>query len=303
MATQVAIPARPVAALPPAVGFGSARKLADHVAPRAVSAFPRYAGLARLAAAEQRVARRNALILGLLPLVKRVVYQMRERLPLHVEVDDLVSTGVIGLMDAIGKFDGSKHVALDQYARHRIRGAILDGLRSLDAASRDMRKKGRKAEKVYRQLEVQLGRSPSDAELAAGLGITLDAWYRTERDLQTMGMDWLRPFGSVGRKEHGPSHAEALMANNQGHQFNSCYRREQREVLDHALARIPEREQQIVRLYYRQELTMREIGERLGIDESRVSQLHSLALRRLRRRVKAILCSPPRHLGAPRLAW
>lgn len=251
--------------------------------------------------ADQLAARHNPLVLSLLPLVKRVAYQMRERLPLHVELNDLVSSGVIGLVDAIRKFDGRRHVTLDRYARHRIRGAILDGLRSLDTASRDMRKKNRKAEKVYRQLEMKLGRPPSDAELAAGLGMSLDAWYRAVRDLQTLGMDWLRPLGSVGMRERWPAHEDSLVADNDGHQFDSCYRREQREILDRALARIPERERQIVRLYYQQELTMKEIGKRLRIDESRVSQLHSAALARLRLRVKDILSRP--QPSAPQYAW
>jgi RNA polymerase sigma factor for flagellar operon FliA len=228
-------------------------------------------------------------VLSLLPLVKRVAYQMRERLPLHVELDDLVSSGVIGLVDAVRKFDSRRHVRLEQYARHRIRGAILDGLRSLDTASRDMRKKNRRAEAVYQQLEMGLGRPPSEMELAAGLGMSLDTWYRTARELQVLGMDWLRPLGVTGRKGALRTQEEVLAADNDHHQFHSCYRREQREILDRALARIPERERRIVRLYYQQELTMKEIGNYLKIDESRVSQLHSVALARLRRQVKNLL--------------
>jgi RNA polymerase sigma factor for flagellar operon FliA len=237
----------------------------------------------------------------MLPLVKRVAYQMREGLPLHVELDDLMSSGVIGLVDAIRKFDGRRGVALDLYARHRIRGAILDGLRSLDTASRDMRKRNKKAEKVYRQLEMKFGRPPSDSELAAGVGMSLDAWYRAVRELQTVGMHWLRPLGSVGMKQQWPAHEDALAADNDGHQFDSCYRREQREILDQALAQIPEREGQIVRLYYQQELTMTEIGKKLRINESRVSQLHSAALARLRLRVRDILSRP--EPSAPQYVW
>jgi RNA polymerase sigma factor for flagellar operon FliA len=301
MATQVVVPGKSFPGALPALPVGPAPRYSERLRPRPFPPFRPHPRPRSPATAEQLAARNNPLVLSLLPLVKRVACQMRERLPLHVELDDLVSSGVIGLVDAIRKFDGRRHVALDLYARHRIRGAILDGLRSLDTASRDMRKKNRKAETVYHQLEMKLGRPPSDVELAAGLAMSLDAWYRAVRELQMVGMDWLRPLGSVGMKQQWPAHEDALAADNDGHQFDSCYRREQREILDRALARIPQRERQIVRLYYQQELTMKEIGKKLGIDESRVSQLHSAALARLRLRVKDIL-SPPQP-SAPQYAW
>ena len=301
MATQVVVPGKSFPGVLPALPFGPAPRYPERLRPRAIPPFRPRPRPGSPVTADQLAARHNPLVLSLLPLVKRVAWQMRERLPLHVELDDLVSSGVIGLVDAIRKFDGRRHVALDRYARHRIRGAILDGLRSLDTASRDMRKKNRKAEKVNRQLEMKLGRPPSETELAGGLGMSLDAWYRAVRELQTVGMDWLRPLGSVGMKPQWPAHEDALAADNDGHQFDSCYRREQREILDRALARIPERERQIVRLHYQQELTMKEIGKKLRIDESRVSQLHSAALARLRLSVKDILSRP--QPSAPQYAW
>jgi RNA polymerase sigma factor for flagellar operon FliA len=251
--------------------------------------------------AEEKQTECDQLVLKLLPLVKRMALQVRERLPLHVEMDDLLSTGVLGLVDAVHKFDARKRVKLESYARYRIRGAILDGLRTLDRASRDMRKKNKKAETVYGALETKLCRAPGDEEMAAALGVNLEKWYRAVRELQTVGMDWLRPMGSVGTKESKPANEETLVADNQEHQFESCYRREQKEILRRTLGRIPERERQIVQLYYDQGLTMKEIGEKLGIDESRVSQLHSATLARLRLRVKEILRHP--QPSAPRFAW
>jgi len=247
----------------------------------------------RLVPAPQACAARNKLesdqlVVKLLPLVKRIALQVRGRLPLHVEMDDLVSTGVLGLVDAVHKYDVRKRVKLESYARYRIRGAILDGLRGLDSASRDMRKKDKKAETLYRVLEARLRRP-------------LEKWFRAVRELQTVGMDWLRPMGSVGVKESRSSSEEMLVADNQDHQFQSCYRREQRGILQRSLGRIPERERQVVQLYYDQELTMKKIGEKLGIDESRVSQLHSAALARLRLRVKEIVSHP--QPCAPRFAW
>jgi RNA polymerase sigma factor for flagellar operon FliA len=241
------------------------------------------------------------LVVALLPLVRRVAMQMHERLPLHVEVDDLVSTGVLGLADAIQKYDAGRKVHLERYAQHRIRGAILDGLRGLDSASRDMRKKNKKAERVYRQLEAEFKRPPTDVEMAEGLGISLARWYQTVRELRFVGIDWLRPMGSVSGREAKPLSEDSLPADNEGHQFEACYRREQKEILQRALERIPERERRVVHLYYQRELTMREIGERMGIDESRVSQLHSSALVRLRKRVGEFLHNPAPAL--PRMAW
>jgi RNA polymerase sigma factor for flagellar operon FliA len=232
------------------------------------------------------------LVLKLLPLVKRMAQQMRERLPLHVELDDLVSTGTLGLVDAVGKFDSRKDVKLESYARHRIRGAMLDGLRSVDSASRDMRKKEKKAERVYRSLEVRLGRPPSDLEMAEAHGITLMTWYRTVRELQPVGFDWLRPMSSVGVKELKEASGESLPADGRDNQFDQCYHREQRDLLNRAMSRLPGREQQVVQLYYDHDLTMRQIGSRLGIDESRVSQLHSAALARLRSRINDMVRYP-----------
>ena len=227
--------------------------------------------------------------------------QMRERLPLHVELDDLVSTGVLGLIDAVRKFDPRKDVKLERYAQHRVRGAMLDGLRGLDSASRHMRKKSKRAEAVYRRLELQLGRVPSDAEIAEGLGVGLPAWYRSVRELQAVGMDWLRPMGSVGTREGRPFGEESLAGENPVDQFEACFCRERREILDRALERLPERQQQVMGLYYDEELTMREIGRKLGIGESRVSQLHSAALVRLRQRVSRIVDHP--QPAPPRFVW
>lgn len=235
---------------------------------------------------------RDQLAIKLLPLVRRLALQMRERLPTHVELEDLVSAGVIGLLDAIGKFDGRKNVKLESYAQHRIRGAILDGLRRLDNASRDMRKKTKKAERLYHDLQTRLGRPPSDGEIAEALGVSLKKWYRMVQELQAVGFEWLRPMGSVAMKESVESREETLAADDHENQFELTYRREQKEILNRALARLSEREQKIVSLYYQQEFTMKEIGNHLGIDESRVSQLHSSALLRLRARAREILSWP-----------
>ena len=118
---------------------------------------------------------RQRLLVEMLPLVKRMAFKIREHLPAHVEVDDLLANGVLGLVDAVSKFDTTKRVKLESYARHRVRGGILDGLRSVDPASRDLRRKNKKIQKLYRELEVKLGRPVKDEEIAAALGMSLAA--------------------------------------------------------------------------------------------------------------------------------
>ena len=228
-------------------------------------------------------------LVELFPMVKRLALQMHRHLPAHIEVDDLVGAGVLGLIDAVHKFDASKHVRIENYARHRIRGAILDGLRSLDGASRDMRKKVKKAQEVYRHLEAKLGRPVSDAEMAEGLGVGLEDWYSTVQELQAVGVAWLRPMVSMQLRQ---PREEALVADERDGPFNLCDRREQRDILNRALARLPERERLIILLYYTQGLTMKQIAMKLGVDESRVSQLHSLALLRMKSCATVILARP-----------
>jgi RNA polymerase sigma factor FliA len=246
-------------------------------------------------AAAQTFCEREELAVKLLSLVKRVALEVRERLPQHVDLEDLAGAGVLGLLDAVQKFDARKHVKVETYARHRIRGAILDSLREMDTASRDMRKKNKAAENTYRQLQVKFGRAVTDEEMAQALGVSLKRWYRTLQELNSVGMDWLRP-------NHIPEVSALDESNLAGDDrespFDACYRNEQRAILARALALLPERERAVISLYYQRELTMKQIGARLGIDESRVSQIHSAALVHLRSKVKAIM-KPAAHSGIP----
>jgi len=234
---------------------------------------------------------RNELVVKLLPLVKKVAFRMREHLPAHVEVDDLVGAGLLGLLDAVRKFDARKQVQIETYARHRIRGAIIDGLRSLDTASRDMRKKNKKVEQVYRALEAKLGRPVADDELATAMGVSLKKWYEIVQEIQPTGIEWLRPKET---EEFNPPDLENVAGADQSTPFDLFARDEQRELLNRALLCLSERDREIITLYYQDELTMKEIGERVGVDESRISQVHSAALARLRTRVKLLLRPNPR---------
>jgi RNA polymerase sigma factor for flagellar operon FliA len=223
---------------------------------------------------------------NLLALVKRVAFEMRERLPQHVEMDDLTGAGMLGLLDAINKFDVRKHAKMETYARHRIRGAILDSLRNMDTASRDMRKKNKMAEKVYRELESRHCRPITDEEMAAALGMSLRKWHRTANELHALGLEWMRPNTIP---ERNMVDEQNMPAENQDNQFDQCYRNEQRQIVKRAMSLLTERERMVVALYYEQDMTMKQIGDELGIDESRVSQVHSAALIRLRSKVNAML--------------
>lgn len=227
-----------------------------------------------------------------MPLVRRVALQLRCHLPAHVEMDDLVSEGAIGLIDAVRKFDPARGVSIETYARHRIRGAILDSLRDQDHASRDMRRRIKKIESACQDLEGQLGRPAGDGEMAEAMGLSLARWYERVAELQRLGFEGA---GSIMSKQiHKRVREEDLPACPDGDSFALCYRREQRDLLSSALGYLTERERTIIIFYYKDALTMKQIGNRLGIDESRVSQLHTGAMIRLRSRVADML-----HRSAP----
>ena len=236
------------------------------------------------------VAERNleqeALILKMMGLVKRIALELREHLPANVEVDDLVSAGTLGLMDAVRRFQADKQVKFETYARYRIRGAMLDSLRGEDQASRDMRRRNKEAELTFQKLAVKLGRTPTDGEMADAFSVSLDEWYGTVSKLQSMGVEWLRP---TRMGEAYPSDEENLPDKHTESQFDLCYRREQRDLLDRALEQVSERERRILSLYYEQDFSMKQIAEDLGVDESRISQIHATLLGRLKKNVQSMM--------------
>jgi RNA polymerase sigma factor FliA len=234
---------------------------------------------------------RERLLVEMLPLVKRIAYSVREHLPSHVELDELMANGVLGLIDAVEKFDAGKQVKLESYARHRIRGAILDGLRSVDPAGRDLRRLNKKIQALYRELESKLGRPAKDEEMSAAMGMNLNQWHKTVNEIRNVGVDFSSRALSAGPSARLESVESALLARAEDDPFERCYRSEQRELVGRALCSMRERDREIIALYYQQELTMKQIAERLKVDESRVSQLHAAAVQRLKAGVEALVAS------------
>ncbi len=232
---------------------------------------------------------REKLLVDMLPLVKRVALSIRKRLPAHVELDDLLSDGMLGLVDAVTKFDTSKRVRLETYARHRIRGSILDGLRAADPASRDLRRKSQRIRKLYRELEVKFGRPVTDEETAAAQGINLEQWNCELNEIQSAGLDCGERTLSAAPTHAQTSIEPAFLAGDDPNPFDLCHRNERLGVLDRALSTLRERDRQILTLHDQQGLTMRQVAELMSVDESRISQLHAAALVQLKANVGSLL--------------
>lgn len=233
---------------------------------------------------------RERILLEQLPQVRYIARRIHERLPRHVPFDDLVHAGVLGLMDALNKYDQSKQVQFASYAKFRIRGAILDSLRELDWSPRELRHKARRIEELYARLSGELGRAPSEQELAQGLGMSLHDFQLLLGELDGLEVGSLRVESPRDGTEEDL--CEYLPNAPEDTPFFSCLRSEMKQVLARAIAELPEKERQVLALYYYEELTMKEVGVTLGIGESRVSQIHSMAVLRLRARLQELMPQP-----------
>jgi RNA polymerase sigma factor for flagellar operon FliA len=224
-----------------------------------------------------RLARRDRVVLEHLPLVKAIAVRVHENLPVHVDLDDLVHAGILGLFDAANKFNPEKQVVFSSYAKHRVKGAMLDSLRQLDWASRDMRRRHKQVEAATRDLASTLQRAPTEAEVAEKLGMDVDRWRTMMLDLRNVGLI----SASTRANENDDLPAPDFPSNPETHPDSICARQQLRSVLGEAMKTLPERYQKVVTLYYTNEMTMKEIGGVLGINESRVSQIHKSALEKM----------------------
>ena len=214
-----------------------------------------------------------------LPIVRFLARRIHERLPQHVDIDDLFSAGVVGLMDAFAKFDPEKKVQFRSYAQFRIRGAILDSLRTLDWSPRELRRKGRAIEEAIRILTARLGRAPSESEVATEVGTTLESYQQLLGDLKGLEIGTLH---LERNEDSGEEDLAYIPGNPEDDPLFHCLRGEMEERLTGAIQGLPERERLVMTLYYYEEMTMREIGMALGVVESRVSQIHASAVLHLR---------------------
>ncbi len=232
--------------------------------------------------------KREELIIRYTPLIKYVAGRLAMRLPPHISPDDLISSGVIGLMDAIEKFDPSKKIQFKTYAEFRIRGAMLDELRSMDWIPRSIRKKASELEKTYERLEKELGRPAEDEEVAEALGLSMDAFYQLldkTKNVTFLDIEIIR--------RRMPDHTDddlfdLIADDNEADPFVQLNLTEVKELLSEAIKELPEKEKLVVALYYYEDLTMREIGEIMGYTESRISQMHTKAMLRLRARLASV---------------
>ncbi len=233
--------------------------------------------LAKPTPVQQSHSRRDELIVEHMSLVTAISAHIQKSVPVHIELDDLIHAGIMGLFDAATKYRDDKAVAFPTYAKHRIRGAILDSLRQQDWASRDLRKRYKQVESVTRELTAKLQRSPIEAEVAEAMGLSTRRWQALMVDFRCLGSAAVQQH-ATDREDHLIPEATAAPSASPDQVFARSEMRRKLEVAMHVL---PERYKQVVKLYYERDLTMKEIGGLLGVNESRVSQIHKSALARM----------------------
>ena len=231
---------------------------------------------------------RDRLILTYAPLVKYVAGRLGSGLPAHVEDDDLVSYGLLGLIGAIERFDPDRDIKFETYAIARIKGAIIDELRSMDWVPRSVRARARDIERAIADLERKLTRAPNDDEIASKLGVSEEEFQDSLLEISRSSIAaldelWVGPSGTGD----AVSLIDTIEDPQAPQPQQAMAQTELREALSDSIARLPEREKLVVTLYYYEELTLREIGEVLGVTESRVSQLHTKAILRMKARLSA----------------
>lgn len=246
---------------------------------------PPLGAAARAAYRSADAATREALVLHYLPLVKHVAARLAMGLPAHIEMDDLHSYGVFGLLDALEKFDPTRGVKFETYAFTRIKGAILDGLRAMDWVPASMRQRARQVEEAFGRVEARIGRSADDADVATELGIDLEEFARILADIERAS---LLSLDELWGEESGEDYALLDLVRNE-HASDPTHTAEWRnreKILADAVDALPDRERTVLTLFYYDGLVPKEIAAVLGVSVSRISQLHSRAVLRLRGRLE-----------------
>lgn len=224
----------------------------------------------------------EGLVREYLPLVKRIAYHLMTRLPASVEVDDLIQAGLIGLLDAVERYDEGQGANFETYATQRIRGAMLDELREADWASRNVRRAARQIENAIHTLEQRLKRPPTEQEIADELKLDIHAYFSLLNDARGAQLLYYEDLHEEGGDDFLERFADDI---SQG-PFDIITSRAFKRALAQAVAQLPDREKQLMGMYYEREMNFKEIGAVLGVSESRVCQLHSQAITRLRSRLR-----------------
>ena len=226
---------------------------------------------------------KDQLVQRFAPLVKRIAYHLMARLPSSVQVDDLVQNGMMGLLDAINRFEAGMGAQFETYAAQRIRGAMLDGLRENDWLPRSLRRDFRRIEVAISQLEQEHGRAPSEQELATALGMTLADYQKMLQDARGHQLISFEDLVEDGDEDFLERH----LTDHSCEPSKILEDESLRRLLVEGIEALPEREKLMMALYYEQDLNLREIGEVMGVTESRVCQLHTQVVARLRARIFA----------------
>lgn len=232
--------------------------------------------------------KRDELILTYTPLIKYIATRLASRLPSNICLDDLISSGIIGLIDAIDKFDLAKNVQFKTYAEFRIKGAMLDELRSLDWVPRSVRGKISQLESTYSSMEQKLGRSATDDEMALALGLSLEEFYKLLDETKAVSFMDIELLKQNSSELRGSNFAD-LLEQESFDPFLALSFSQIRDLVAQAITELNDKEKLIISLYYFEELTMKEIGLVLDYTESRISQMHSKAVLRLRTKLKKAL--------------
>jgi RNA polymerase sigma factor FliA len=243
---------------------------------------------------------RNQLIVYYSPFVKYVAGRVLAGLPRHFDEEDLVSYGIIGLIDAIERFEPDRNLRFETYAIPRIKGAIIDELRSIDWVPRSVRTKARAVEQAFTHLEGTLRRTPKDAEVAAELEMSVSEFHKALRKISSVGMMALDEVLRGGDRSERSTLGETLPDGSWG-PVDTFEAKESKEALIRAVDGMPDRERTVLMMYYYDGLTLTEIGQVLGVTESRVCQIHTKALRQLRSKL-ADRSEPVAHRPAARVA-
>jgi RNA polymerase sigma factor FliA len=228
------------------------------------------------------------LILEYAPVIKYIAQRIATRLPPHISIDDLINAGVIGLIDALEKYDPSRDNTFKTYAEFRIRGAMLDELRALDWVPRSIRQKEHALDRAYEELERRLGRSASDDEVAILLGIELDNFYDWLNQVKGVSLLSLEGLGLRSTDGESVNLLDVLPAQDTQNPARMLQMYRLKELVARAIEDLPYQEKVVISLYYYEELTMKEIGKVLEITESRVSQIHTKAIFHLRTKLRVL---------------